>query len=157
MTCAWPSPQGASRRDVFWCPAFVEALNGQCLAVIWRRRVIWQDDARLMYEARWHPKHGNSESMSWPSGMSATRVDAYRQAGRALLLALAPVGGRPPAFEDEVFPTIYIGTYRRLLDESLRDGTRLPTKTEVATAMGISTKTFKRARDRHHLSFPPPL
>ena len=123
--------------------------------IAWRRRVYCHGITGYL-EVLWHPEREDSielKELEWGTTQESV-IRLHR--GLRLLKALAVHGGRPPDIEDEAFfRQLYWDAYQNVLEEKRRDGSKRPTKTEVAAEMLIATKTLKRQRDRWGLPFPP--
>jgi hypothetical protein len=138
-------------------PRFVDMFSQQnpLTVIAWRRCVYYRGTTSYL-EVLWHPETGETrelKGLDWGTTQKSL-IRVHR--GLRLLKAIEVYGGRPPAIEDEAFfRQLYWDAYQNVLEEKRRDGSKLPTKTEVAAEMLISTKTLKRQRDRWGLPFPP--
>ena len=125
--------------------------------IAWRRRVYCRGITGYL-EVLWHPEREDSialKGLEWGTTQESV-IRLHRSLW--LLKAIEVHRGRPPDIEDEAFfRQLYYDAYQNVLEEKRRDGSKRPTKTEVAAEMLISTKTLKRQRDRWGLSVPSTL
>jgi hypothetical protein len=147
----------AELTDPPYAPRFTDMFNQENTLTIlaWRRRVYCRGITGYL-EVLWHPEREDSIALKGLEWGATQESLILLHRGLRLLKAIAVHGGRPPAIEDEAFfRQLYWDAYQNVLEEKRRDGSKLPTKTEVAAEMLISTKTLKRQRDRWGLPFPP--
>jgi hypothetical protein len=155
LTGSWPQPEGTLTPNTFSC----DTLN-RCTGFPWvyeRCRRIYHRATPVYLEMRWYPEHPALLAIKGIASDSRKGSVDLIHKGLALLKALEPVGGRPPDIEDRrAFWRLYWDAYQKILEDKRGYGNRLPSKTEVAQALLISPKTFKRYRDRYGLTWPPP-
>jgi hypothetical protein len=138
-------------------PRFTDMVDQENTLTIlaWRRRVYCRGITGYL-EVLWHPEREDDIALKGLEWSTTQESLILLQRGLRLLKALEVHGGRPPDIEDEAtFRQLYWDAYQNVLEEKRRDGSKRPTKTEVAAEMLISPKTLKRQRKRWGLPFPP--